>query len=65
MRTAPGVNQPERKTVVYTDREKTRTFANHYADSIIAPSTVGGTQVESAIPKSIFGHRLAGTAWIC
>ena len=41
MRTAPGVNQPERKTVVYTDREKTRTFANHYATSI--DSEVGGT----------------------
>ena len=41
MRTAPGVNQPERKTVAYTDREKSRTFANHYASSIDA--TVGGT----------------------
>ena len=40
-RTAPGVSQPERKTVVYTDREKTRTFANHYASSIA--SNVGGT----------------------
>ena len=40
MRTAPGVNQSERKTVVYTDREKTRTFANHYASSI---ADVGGT----------------------
>ena len=41
MRTAPGVNRPERKTVVYTDREKTRTFANHYASSIA--DDVGGT----------------------
>ena len=41
MRTAPGVNRPERKTVVYTDHEKTRTFANHYASSIA--DDVGGT----------------------
>ena len=41
-RTAPGVNQPERKIVAYTDREKSRTFANHYANSIIA--NVGGTK---------------------
>ena len=40
-RTAPGVNQPERKIVVYTDREKSRSFASHYA-SFIA-SGVGGT----------------------
>ena len=40
-RTAPGVNPPERKAVAYTDREKSRTFANHYASSINA--TVGGT----------------------
>ena len=37
------MNQPERKTVVYTDREKTRTFANHYASFIRATATVGGT----------------------
>ena len=42
MRTAPGVNQPERKTVVYSDREKARSFANHYATSIEAD--VGGTK---------------------
>ena len=41
-RTAPGVNQPERKIVAYTDREKSRSFANHYASSIIAD--VGGTK---------------------
>ena len=40
-RTAPGVNQPERKAVAYTDRERSRTFANHYATSI--NSGVGGT----------------------
>ena len=42
-RTAPGVNRPEHKTVVYTDREKTRTFANHYARYIATVVTVGGT----------------------
>ena len=40
-RTSPGVNQPERKAVAYTDRERSRTFANHYATSI--NSGVGGT----------------------
>ena len=40
-RTAPGVNQPERKIVAYTDREKSRSFANHYASSIT--DDVGGT----------------------
>ena len=41
-RTAPGVNQPERKTVAYTDREESRAFANHYAQ-YINNSTSGGT----------------------
>ncbi len=41
-RTAPGVNQPERKIVAYTDREKSRSFANHYASFII--DNVGGTK---------------------
>ena len=40
-RTAPGVGQPERKTIGYTDREKSRTFSNHYASFI--NDTVGGT----------------------
>ena len=53
MRTAPGVNQSERKTVVYTDREKTRTFANHYASSI--DLTVGGTTSNP---------RFVNSAWI-
>ena len=52
MRTAPGVNQPERKTVVYTDREKSRTFANHYASSIVAPATVGGTKANPRFQHS-------------
>ena len=43
MRTAPGVGQPERKIVAYTDREKSRTFAHHYASSIGTTATVGGT----------------------
>ena len=40
-RTAPGVNQPQHKVVAYTDRERSRTFAEHYASSINAG--VGGT----------------------
>ena len=52
MRTAPGVNQPERKTVVYSDREKSRSFGNHYASSIIAPATVGGTKANPRFQNS-------------
>ena len=52
-RTAPGVNQPERKTVVYSDREKSRSFANHYANFI--NDDVGGTTSNP---------RFANSAWI-
>lgn len=51
-RTAPGVNQPERKIVVYTDREKSRTFANHYASSIT--STVGGTKSNPRFTNTVW-----------
>ena len=43
-RTAPGVNQPERKTVVYSDREKSRSFANHYANSISVGDTMSAAR---------------------
>ena len=49
-RTAPGVNQPERKTVAYTDREKSRSFANHYASSIA--TNVGGTKANPRFGNS-------------
>ena len=51
-RTAPGVTQPERKTVAYTDLEKSRTFANHYASSIDAE--VGGTTSNPRFVNSIW-----------
>ena len=60
MRTAPGVNQPERKTAVYSDREKSRSFANHYAGSIIASSTVGGTQANPRFQNSIWAPSVGG-----
>ena len=58
MRMAPGVNQSERKTVVYTDREKTRTFANHYASSIA--DDVGGTTSNPRFQDSIWAPETDG-----
>ena len=43
-RTAPGVNQPEHKVVAYTDREVSRSFANHYGGFI--SDDVGGTKTK-------------------
>ena len=51
-RTAPGVTQPEHKVVAYTDREKSRTFANHYATSI--DSEVGGTTSNPRFVNSVW-----------
>ena len=59
-RTAPGVNQPERKIVAYSDREKSRTFANHYASSIDAD--VGGTTSNPRFVNTDWvGDLLSGT----
>ena len=53
--TAPGVSQPEHKTVVYTDREKSRSFADHYASSI--GDGVGGSSANPRFVNAIWGGR--------
>ena len=61
-RTAPGVNQPERKTVAYTDRERSRTFANHYANSIAPTPNVGGTTSNPRFVNSDLGNEQSQSA---
>ena len=61
--TAPGVSQPEHKTVVYTDREKSRSFANHYLQYIdggtkAKPRFVNNAWTDELLAKSEIISRL-------